>query len=468
MTDPTKIPIDPNTEHLTELGTSADLHLQAQAKTTDAIKEIEPILEGSLLKASQANDTLKKIEENTAKNDSIEFSINGAESVMYKGEKGDKGETGEPGKTPEKGVDYFTPDDVQQVAQEAAAFVPAGKDGVNGRDGMDGINGIDGINGENGKDAIAIDGVAGRDGVDGKDGKDGSPDTGEQIVGKLEALPEEKRLSYDSLKDLPNLEAMRRAAGSSRDYDLKELKDVNIGTPTNGQALTFDSATQKWINSTGGVGAQGDQGAQGATGAQGAQGAQGATGAQGAQGAQGATGSTGAQGNQGTQGNQGFQGTTGATGAQGTQGYQGTQGTQGNQGTQGTQGTQGNQGAQGASGVSSITFIIDGGGATITTGIKGDLEIPFGCTINQVTLLADQSGSIVVDIWKDTYANYPPTVADTITASAKPTISSTTKSQDATLTGWTTTIAAGATLRFNVDSITTCQRVTLSLKVTKT
>lgn len=118
--------------------------------------------------------------------------------------------------------------------------------------------------------------------------------------------------------------------------------------------------------------------------------------------------------------------------------------------------------------IASITFIIDGGGSAITTGVKGDLEIPFACVIQQATLLADQSGSIVIDIWKDTYANYPPTVADTITASAKPTISSATKSQDATLTGWTTSIAAGDTLRFNVDSATTITRVTLSLKVRKT
>lgn len=116
----------------------------------------------------------------------------------------------------------------------------------------------------------------------------------------------------------------------------------------------------------------------------------------------------------------------------------------------------------------SITYVIDGGGSTITTGIKGDLEVPFACTIQRATLLADQSGSIVVDIWKDTYANYPPTNADSICASAKPTISAATKSQDFTLTGWTTTIAAGDTLRFNVDSITTCTRVTLSLKCIRT
>ncbi len=113
-------------------------------------------------------------------------------------------------------------------------------------------------------------------------------------------------------------------------------------------------------------------------------------------------------------------------------------------------------------------FVIDGGGSTITTGIKGDIEVPFACTINAVTMLADQTGSIVVDIWKDTYANYPPTDADSITASAVPTISSSTKSHNTTLTGWTTSISAGQTLRFNVDSATTITRVSIILKVTKT
>ncbi len=115
-----------------------------------------------------------------------------------------------------------------------------------------------------------------------------------------------------------------------------------------------------------------------------------------------------------------------------------------------------------------IPFIIDGGGATITTGVKGFLPVDVTCTIVSATLLADQSGSIVVDIWKDSYANYPPTIADTITASAKPTISAATKSQDTTLTGWTTSITAGDILGFNVDSITTCQRVTVALKCRRT
>lgn len=116
----------------------------------------------------------------------------------------------------------------------------------------------------------------------------------------------------------------------------------------------------------------------------------------------------------------------------------------------------------------SAGYVIDGGGVPITSGIKGDITIPFGCTIIEWTLLADVAGSIVVDIWKDTYANYPPTVADTITGSALPTITTATKGQSSTLTGWTSTITAGDTLRFNVNSATTITRVTLSLKLART
>jgi hypothetical protein len=112
----------------------------------------------------------------------------------------------------------------------------------------------------------------------------------------------------------------------------------------------------------------------------------------------------------------------------------------------------------------SITYVF----SNPASGDQGDLTIPFACTITEWTLLADVSGSIVVDIWKDTYANYPPTVADTITGSAKPTITAATKGQSSTLTGWTTTISAGDTLRFNVDSVTTIARITLSLKVKRT
>jgi hypothetical protein len=113
-----------------------------------------------------------------------------------------------------------------------------------------------------------------------------------------------------------------------------------------------------------------------------------------------------------------------------------------------------------------LAFTIDGGGAVIATGlVPGHVLIPAGFEIVEWTLLADQTGSIVVDIWKDTYANYPPTVADTITAAAKPTISTAVKGQSSTLTSWTTTLAADDVLLFNVDSVTSIQSVTLFLKL---
>ena len=115
-----------------------------------------------------------------------------------------------------------------------------------------------------------------------------------------------------------------------------------------------------------------------------------------------------------------------------------------------------------------INLIIDGGGSAITTGVKLDVYLPIGLTITESTLLADQSGSIVLDLWVDTYSAYPPTIADTITASAKPTLSSATKAQDATLTGWTAAIAAGKSLRVNVDSASTVTRVVLALKYVRT
>lgn len=116
-----------------------------------------------------------------------------------------------------------------------------------------------------------------------------------------------------------------------------------------------------------------------------------------------------------------------------------------------------------------IGMMIGDGINVITTGVQGFVSIPVGGTITKVRLLsadaAVTSGSIVIDIWKDTYANYPPTNADSITASAPPTISSTTKSEDSTLTGWTVAVVAGDVFGFTVDSVTSLKRVIVELTV---
>lgn len=113
-------------------------------------------------------------------------------------------------------------------------------------------------------------------------------------------------------------------------------------------------------------------------------------------------------------------------------------------------------------------FIIGIGGVgtgVISTGLKAYVEIPFACTITGWTLLADQSGDLVIDVWKDTYGNFPPTVADTITGSEKPTLSSQQADQDLDLSTWTTSVAAGDVLAINVDSASTVEQATLSLRL---
>lgn len=96
------------------------------------------------------------------------------------------------------------------------------------------------------------------------------------------------------------------------------------------------------------------------------------------------------------------------------------------------------------------------------------IQVPYDCTITGYELTADQSGSIVIDLWVDTYGNFPPTVADTITASAKPTLSSAQKATDSTLTGWTKTLTAGKYILANVDSASTLEKATLIINVTRT
>jgi hypothetical protein len=115
----------------------------------------------------------------------------------------------------------------------------------------------------------------------------------------------------------------------------------------------------------------------------------------------------------------------------------------------------------------SVSFMIDGGGAAIATGTKGVVTIPFAGTITEWQVLADQSGLIQLDIWKDALANYPPTVADTITGTDKPRITAGSKGGSTALTGWTKAVSYGDILRYNVDSATTIQRVTVTLFMTR-
>lgn len=114
-----------------------------------------------------------------------------------------------------------------------------------------------------------------------------------------------------------------------------------------------------------------------------------------------------------------------------------------------------------------LTFVIEGGGGVdIVVGESGSLLIPMSCTINAAYLLANSIGDIEVDIWKSSYANHPSTVADSVVAAAPLVLVNASASLDATLTGWTTTIARNEIITFNVNSCTGMRRLTVVLLVT--
>ena len=228
----------------------------------------------------------------------------------------------------------------------------------------------------------------------------------------------------------------------------------------------------------------------------------------GATGAAGATGPAGADGSDGLSAYQvavanDFIGTeaqwlaslVGATGPQGIQGVQGAIGATGPAGADGSDGAAGvgvpaggtpwqvlakasatdydTQWATPAAGGSGGTFqrgatFVNVAGLSLPVN-NVPVVIPASCTIVAATVLTQSgTGSCVIDIWKDSYANYPPTVADSICGASKPTISSGTKYRDTTLAGWTTAISAGDILTFKLDSVSgfTLVDITLTLEPT--
>jgi hypothetical protein len=99
--------------------------------------------------------------------------------------------------------------------------------------------------------------------------------------------------------------------------------------------------------------------------------------------------------------------------------------------------------------------VFDGGGSAIAANKKVYVRIPNSGVIIKSYIFADVSGTISIEVWKDTFANFPPLVADKISASAPIALSSAQKSEDTTLTGWTTAVTAGDVLCFNVSALAT-------------
>jgi hypothetical protein len=150
-------------------------------------------------------------------------------------------------------------------------------------------------------------------------------------------------------------------------------------------------------------------------------------------------------------------------GAQGTQGETGAQGQTG-LGVTGLIGPTGIQGLD-SSTTGMISFVISST-FTITTGVKGDIQIPFDLKFNEWRMLGTPTGSIDISLWMDSYDDYPPTVTDAIAVTG-PFITEGIKNTGLT-TDWTApTGTFGDIIRINVVSCTGINSLSLALLYNK-
>jgi hypothetical protein len=111
-----------------------------------------------------------------------------------------------------------------------------------------------------------------------------------------------------------------------------------------------------------------------------------------------------------------------------------------------------------------ITFVVNES-PTISTGGKNYTRViaPFTGTIVRWKLIADASATATVDVWKDAAAI--PTNSNTITASAKPSLSAAQFNSSSTLTGWTTSVTEGDILIMETESASGCNYLSLTLVI---
>lgn len=117
-----------------------------------------------------------------------------------------------------------------------------------------------------------------------------------------------------------------------------------------------------------------------------------------------------------------------------------------------------------------VTYTIGGMSTVLPTGIIGEVQIPAAGTITSAALAADQTGSCVVYPRKCTYANYSatrPSSDDGISGGNPLTITSGVGVVDTTLSGWTTSVAAGDVIRFSMGTISSITRLTIALAISR-
>ena len=107
---------------------------------------------------------------------------------------------GEDGKTPERGIDYFTDEDLDNIEAFINSRIPKAEVDYPTPEQVNLY-----VDKKVKKEVAKLPlqkGDKGAPGKNGEPGKDGSPDTAEQIIAKLRSLPKNKRLNVSDIRGL--------------------------------------------------------------------------------------------------------------------------------------------------------------------------------------------------------------------------------------------------------------------------
>ena len=112
-----------------------------------------------------------------------------------------------------------------------------------------------------------------------------------------------------------------------------------------------------------------------------------------------------------------------------------------------------------------VNYVIDSGSLPMNVGDKGKLSLDVTGVIESITVLCDQTGDIVFDISKCTFADYPAFNSITDWGLQRVQLTNSNKYFDDVLNNWTTTIVAGEILNFSVISVTDIRRLLILSKI---
>jgi len=112
-----------------------------------------------------------------------------------------------------------------------------------------------------------------------------------------------------------------------------------------------------------------------------------------------------------------------------------------------------------------INFLVDSGSLDMVSGVKGSVTIDVSGIIDSWKLLADQTGTLQVDIKKSDYQSFPTFTSICGVSTNRPTLFNQNKNFDDVLSGWDTAVRAGDIFQFEVINSITIKRFLISLKL---